>query len=49
MMSFYRELDYDVAVLGSNQAFEQDGDRLVELAEATVGGFCTLVLSPRDR
>jgi FkbM family methyltransferase len=49
MMSFYRELDYDVAVLGSSQAVEENGDRLVELAEATVGGFCTLVLSPCER
>jgi FkbM family methyltransferase len=46
MIHFYRQLGYGVAVLGSAEAMEGNGDRLVELAEATPGGFCTLVLTP---
>jgi hypothetical protein len=45
MAGFYGEPGYRASVLGANGPVARDPRRLVEIAEATPGGFCTLILT----
>jgi FkbM family methyltransferase len=47
VLAFYRDLGYQLAVLGSDPPGpEASLDRILEMAEASPGGFCNLVLRP---
>jgi FkbM family methyltransferase len=50
MTAFYETLGYDLAVLGADEPASsvKDGSELVARAAARPGGFCTLVLTPRQ-
>jgi FkbM family methyltransferase len=48
LAGFYRGLGYQLSVLGTEEQIDGNGTDLVELAQARPGGFCTLVLTPRN-